>query len=102
MFNVNSKSDLIQLLVSNNLNLAKFGVTKIGIFGSFVKNSITENSDVDFYVIFNKEMKTYDNYYNLYVLLQNITGRKIDLVTPESLNKHIGNYILNEVEYVNF
>lgn len=102
MILVNSKSELIQILASNNLNLTSFGVAKIGIFGSFVKNTITDNSDVDFYVIFNKDKKTFDNFYNLYLLLETITGRKIDLVTPESLNKHIGDYILNEVEYVNF
>jgi len=32
--------------------------------------------------------------------LEELTGRKIELVTPQSLNKFIGKYIVNEVEYV--
>ena len=32
--------------------------------------------------------------------LEEITGRKIELVTPQSLNKFIGKYIIQEVEYV--
>lgn len=33
-------------------------------------------------------------------LLEELTGRKIELVTLQSLSKYIGPYILKEVEYV--
>lgn len=32
-------------------------------------------------------------------LLEDILGRKVDLLTPESLSPHIGPKILAEVEY---
>lgn len=32
--------------------------------------------------------------------LQNLLGRKVEIVTPQSLSKYIGPYILKEVEYV--
>jgi len=31
-------------------------------------------------------------------LFEELTGRKIELVTPQSLSKYIGHYILKEVE----
>jgi predicted nucleotidyltransferase len=36
---------------------------------------------------------------NLAFFLEDLLGRKVDLVTPESLSPHIGPKILAEVEY---
>lgn len=35
-------------------------------------------------------------------VLEEITGRKVELITLQSLNKFIGKYIIQEVEYVPF
>jgi Predicted nucleotidyltransferases len=32
--------------------------------------------------------------------LEDLFGRKVEIVTPQSLSKHIGPYILKEVEIV--
>jgi len=36
------------------------------------------------------------------MLLEDILGREVDLLTPESLSPHIGPHILREVEYFSF
>lgn len=82
--------------------LRSYGVMRLGIFGSFVKNNITPGSDVDFYIEFYPQLKTFDNFMELGFYLEDLTGRKIEMVTPESLNKFIGKYIIQEVEYVPF
>ena len=40
------------------------------------------------------------NFMDLGFYLEELTGRKIEIVTPQSLNKFIGKYITQEVEYV--
>ena len=35
-------------------------------------------------------------------LLEDLFGRRVDLVTTEALSPHIGPHILREVEYVTF
>lgn len=95
-----NKKTLLVLLSENALAIRKYGVRQLGIFGSFVRNEATENSDVDFFVDFFPDKKNFDNFMELAFLLQNITGRKVEIITPQSLSKYFGNTILNEVEYV--
>jgi predicted nucleotidyltransferase len=100
---VSNKASLIQQLSGNGDNIRAFGVKKLGIFGSFAKDEdIKDSSDIDFLVEFEPEKKTYDNFINLSFYLEDLLGRKIELVTPQSLSKYIGQYILNEVENVRF
>jgi len=79
---------------------AKYGVKRIGFFGSFVKGEQKENSDIDVLVEFEKEAKTFDNYMNLKFFLEEIFGRKVDLVIFDALKPDIKDQILKEVKYV--
>ena len=43
-----TREDVLQILRENKARFAeKYGVTKIGLFGSFARNEATEESDVD-------------------------------------------------------
>lgn len=98
---VNDKASLIQQLLRNSSEIRHFGVKQLGFFGSFAKNTnIGINSDVDFLVEFEPNKKTYDNFINLSFYLEELLGRRIDLVTAQSLSKYIGPHILKEVENV--
>ena len=97
---VQNKQQLMNLLQEHSKDIQTYGVLELGIFGSFVKNSVNENSDVDFYINFNPTYKTLKNLVGLSTYLQNLVGRKVEIVTPQSLNKFIGKYITQEVEYV--
>jgi hypothetical protein len=55
---------------------------------------------VDLFLIFKTEQKTLKNLVGLSRFLQDLLGRKVELVTPESLNSFTGKYIVQEVEYV--
>jgi len=94
------KQEVITLLKQNLDSLKNYGVKKIGLFGSFVKNTNTPDSDIDILVEFRKGEKTYDNFYELYDYLEDLFGAKIDLLTTDSLSRHIGPEILKEVEYI--
>jgi predicted nucleotidyltransferase len=55
---------------------------------------------VDLLVDFFPEQKTFDNFMELSFFLEDLLGRKVELVTPQSLSKFIAPYILNELENV--
>lgn len=97
---VKNKEELIQRILDNRQTIRQYGVKQLGFFGSFVRNEAKEDSDVDFFVEFEPEKKTFDNFMSLVEILEDITKRKIELLTPQSLSKYIGKYILKEVEYV--
>lgn len=95
-----NKQELLNLISKHSREILKYGVKKIGIFGSFARNEATEKSDIDFFVEFYPEKKNFDNFMELAFLLQDLTGKKIEIVTPQSLSKYFGKTILKEVEYV--
>ena len=78
----------------------KFGVIRLGLFGSFVRNTAKNESDVDVLVIFEASQKTFGNFMNLSFFLEYLFDRKVDLVTIDSLSPYLGENILREVEYV--
>lgn len=97
---VKTKKELIERILLNQDKIRIYGVKRLGIFGSFVRDQVNEKSDVDFFIHFNPQHKTLKNFLRLAEMLEDITGRKIELVTPQSLSKYIGPYILKEIEYV--
>mgnify|MGYP002400859034 CR=1 FL=1 len=97
---VTDKATLLQLLLDYRNDIRGFGVKQLGLFGSFVKNTPDNKSDVDLLVEFEEGKKTYDNFMNLSIFLEELLGRDVELVTPQALNKYIGPHILNEVQHV--
>jgi predicted nucleotidyltransferase len=78
----------------------KYKVRKIGIFGSYARGEQKETSDIDILVEFEEGYKNFDNFMNLYYYLKDIFKTDIDLLTKESISKHLKNEILSEVEYI--
>ena len=70
------------------------------MFGSFARQEAGADSDVDLLVEFEPGRKSFDNFMSLSFLLEEVLGRRVELITPESLSPHIGLRILEEVEYV--
>lgn len=94
-----NKDKIYQALLQHKKALEQYGVERIGLFGSFVLGENTDESDIDFLVDFAKGKKTLTNLVQLGDYLEELFGRKVDIVTPEGLSPHIGPYILNEVQY---
>ena len=99
---VKTKEDVIQNLIKNKEKLKKLGVNQLGLFGSFVTGKIQEESDLDIFVVFDTERKTFRNFMDLNFFLEDLFERPVDLVTPEALSPYFGAKILREVEYVSF
>lgn len=97
---VQTKAEILHLLEQNRNKIKDLGVSRCGLFGSFVRDRANENSDVDVLVSFTPGQKTFDNFMHLSFLLEDMFGRTVDLVTTESLSPYLGSKILQEVEYV--
>ncbi|MBF0472828.1 MAG: nucleotidyltransferase family protein [Nitrospirae bacterium] len=77
----------------------KFRVKRIGIFGSFARDEQREDSDIDVLVDFEEGGKTFDGFMDLKFFLEDLFGRKVDLVTVPALRKEIKEDILKETVY---
>jgi hypothetical protein len=60
-------------------------VKRCGVFGSFARNEAGAQSDVDILVEFELEKKSFDNFMKLSFFLEDLFGRRVNLVTTESL-----------------
>jgi len=100
MMTITTKEELFSRLQSHHTALRSYGVRQYGVFGSFVRDEPQETSDIDLLVEFEPGQKTFTNFINLAFYLEDVLGRKMDVVTKESLSPHIGPHILQEVEYV--
>ena len=98
------KNAVIEILRANEASIRSYGVRRLGIFGSVARGEHHAEhhagSDVDLLVEFQKETKTFDNFIHLVFFLEELLGRKVELITTDSLSPYIGPRILEEVEYV--
>jgi len=94
------KTEILKKLRKSKPELSGFGVIRIGLFGSVLRNESENDSDVDILIDFNPEQETYQNYMNTCNFLESMfAGSKLDIVTEKGLSPFIGPYILKEVEY---
>ncbi len=77
----------------------RFGVERIGIFGSHARGEERPDSDVDVLVVFNKQEETFDNYMDCKFYLEDLFGRKVDLVIEDTIKFRLKEPILSEVIY---
>ncbi|PNE20179.1 nucleotidyltransferase [Mesotoga sp. Brook.08.YT.4.2.5.1] len=88
---------IIELLRENLPELKnRFSVSKIGVFGSYVKGNQSDNSDVDIYIEFDKVpglefMEIADH-------LERIVQNKVDLLTPSGLKSIRNSRIRQDIE----
>lgn len=97
---VQNKEDIIFLLKQHKDTLKNLGIEQIGLFGSFIRNEQSKDSDIDLLVEFDKARKTFRNFIHTAQYLESFLGRKVEILTPESLSLYIGPHIRQETEYV--
>jgi len=87
----------VMLKKNENFIKERFGVKKIGIFGSAARGEAREESDVDVLVEFEKDKTCFDNFMDLGFFLEGLFGKKVDLITTSGLHKYIRPYVEREV-----
>jgi hypothetical protein len=93
---------ILRALRQNDELLRKHAVRSIALFGSYVSGRQHKKSDLDFLVDF--ERPTYDNFLGLSKDLEQLFGRKVDILTPQGLEsirvKSIAESIRKTLAYV--
>ena len=96
IMSMGSALKVIDILRSHEQEIKeRFCVKRIGLFGSFVRGEETETSDIDILVEF--EDPTFRNFMNLAFFLEDLFGRRVDLLTPEGISHRIRPYVEKEV-----
>ena len=78
----------------------RFGVIRMGIFGSFVKGEETTSSDIDMVVEFEKSRKNLHSFLQLKRFLEKELSRKVDLGFEHSLKPVVREKIKEKIIYV--
>ncbi len=95
------KKYIINTLINNKSKISNFGISQIGLFGSYARNEQNEKSDIDIFVDFQPQKETFDNFMEFCYFLDDLFyGVRVEVVTKNGLSPIIGPKILKEVEYV--
>ena len=99
-----NKEEILKKLRENKEEIKKFGVEKIGIFGSFARDEAKENSDIDIVVKFERGKATFKNVAGLIDFFEELFNRKVDLLTPDGIEsiriKDVKEGIKRDIIYV--
>lgn len=86
-----------KLKIEKRFLMDRFYVSKIGLFGSFVRDEQTETSDIDLLVEFSRPVGF--EFLDLKDYLESVFDREVDLVTPNAIKPYMRDEILSEVQY---
>lgn len=92
------RDGVLRAISSRRTDLAeRFSVNKIGLFGSCAREEMNPESDLDIIVDFFEP--TFDNYMDLKFFLEDMFGRKVDLVVADAIKPRLVPIIEKEAMY---
>lgn len=92
---MNKEQVLDVLKTSKQMLSQRFGVTRLALFGSTVRNEASADSDVDILVAFDGPA-TSKRYFGVQFYLEDRLGCAIDLVSDKAMRKELRPYIERE------
>ena len=94
------KQEIIKIIRNSKPEMeSHYGVQRLGLFGSYVREKQRKKSDIDIFVTFSRDIDLFD-FLDLREYLEGQLHVKVDLVMESALKPAIGKRILSEVEYV--
>ena len=98
-----TRDDMLRMLRQQHAYLAaEYGVSRMGVFGSYARDNAHENSDVDLVVEFDRPIGF--RFFDLARYLEELLGRKVDLLTPAGIQNirrpRVSQEILHSILYV--
>lgn len=92
---MSTRQEVLDRLAAHADELHGMGVRWLGVFGSVARDEAGPDSDVD--VLVDLDEITFDRFMDLKLRLEDVLGRRVDLVLRESLRPRIRDRILGEV-----
>jgi uncharacterized protein len=81
-----TRENVLSLLNRFRPELRKLGIRKLALFGSAARDEVQPESDIDLLVEFEPPV-TFDRYIHAKFYLEELLGRPVDLVFPETLKE---------------
>lgn len=98
---VQNRKEIIDFLSSHKEELRqRFGVTSIGLFGSFARAQERQDSDIDIAVELHADFKSLRNFFGLRRYLEQHMERTVDLGIESSLKPVVRDEIVREIIHV--
>ena len=79
--------------------LSEYDIAYAGVFGSVARGEDSPESDIDILVRLGKPLGMF-SYMALIRGIEDLLGRKVDLVTEKSLNKFVRPYVIPELKTI--
>ena len=89
-----SQNEILKMISEHRDEINRFGVRRLGLFGSAVRGEATQESDLDFLVEF--ETKSFDAYMDLKFFLEDLFSCQVDLVIADAIKPRLRESILKE------
>lgn len=90
----------IELLAQSKTALtARYGVTRLALFGSTARDAARSDSDIDILVAFDGPA-TSERYFGVQFYLEDLFGCQVDLVTEKALRPELRPFIEREAVHV--
>lgn len=94
------RAQTLALLARNKPTLAaRYGVTRLALFGSAARDTARPTSDLDILVAFDGPA-TADRYFGVQFYLEDLLGRPVDLVTDKALRPELRPFVERDARYV--
>ena len=94
------RADALEILTKCKPELARqFGVTRLALFGSTVRDAARSDSDIDILVAFDGPA-TSERYFGVQFYLEDLLGCPVDLVTEKALRPELRPFIEKEAVHV--
>jgi len=93
------KDEVLKPISENWEKIKRFGVKSLAVFGSAARGEAHPDSDIDILVEFDGP-PTFDAYMDLKFFLEELLGRRVDLVTPKALKPRLRPYVEKEAIHV--
>ncbi len=91
-----TRQEVLELLRAHKPTLAeRFGVTHLALFGSFARDQATDESDIDILVRFDGPA-TSRSYFGVQFYVEDLLGRRVDLVSDKALRPELRPYVERE------
>ncbi|ABN57093.1 MULTISPECIES: nucleotidyltransferase family protein [Methanoculleus] len=91
---------ILGALAEHRERIRSLGVRQIGVFGSFARDEGHEESDIDILIEFEEGGRSFDTYMDLKFFLEDLFGRRVDLVDRDAIKPALAPHILRSVRYV--
>ena len=91
-----NRNEVLKVLRAHKATLSqRFGVTNLTLFGSVARDEVSDDSDIDILVRFDRP-GTSRTYFGVQFYLEDLLGRPVDLVTEKALRAEFRPYVERE------